>query len=125
MTDKPKVLIIDDDEQFTLLVANHLRSAGYASLAAVDAMQGFMFAQREGPGLIILDINMPAGGGVSVLERLIKGVRTQMIPVIVVTARQDADIEAQVRAKGAVGFLRKPIDRERLIAAVAAALSPA
>jgi DNA-binding response OmpR family regulator len=125
MTDKPRVLIIDDDEQFTLLVANHLRSAGYASLTAVDAMQGFMFAQREQPGLIILDINMPAGGGVSVLERLVKGVKTQMIPVIVVTARQEPEVEQQVRAKGALGFLRKPIDREKLLAAVTAALNPA
>jgi DNA-binding response OmpR family regulator len=124
MTDKPRVLIIDDDEQFTLLIANHLRTAGYPSLTAADAMQGFMFAQRESPGLIILDINMPAGGGVSVLERLIKGVKTQMIPVVVVTARQEPELEGQVRAKGAVGFLRKPIDRAALLAAIEAALHP-
>ena len=125
MPDKPKVLIIDDDEQFTLLLAGHLRSAGYPSVTAVDAMQGFMFAQRESPGLILLDINMPAGGGLSLLGRLVKSVRTQLIPVIVVTARAEPEIEAQTRATGAVGFLHKPVDRDTLLAAVAAALTPA
>lgn len=118
MTAKPKILIVDDDEQFGLLVAGHLRGAGYPSVIAVDAMQGFMFAQREQPALILLDINMPAGGGLTLLERLVKSVRTQMIPIIVLTARTEPAIEAQARTKGAADFLRKPIDRDSLLAAV-------
>lgn len=118
MTAKPKILIVDDDEQFARLVAGHLRSAGYPSVTAVDAMQGFMFAQREQPALILLDLNMPAGGGLVLLERLVKSVRTQMIPIVVLTARPEPDIEAQARAKGAADFLRKPIDRESLLAVV-------
>ena len=116
MTSKPKILIVDDDEQIALLVAGYLRGAGYPSLTAVDAMQGFMFAQREQPGLILLDINMPAGGGLTLLERLVKSPKTQMIPIVVLTARQEPEVEAQARAKGAADFLRKPIDRESLLA---------
>jgi CheY-like chemotaxis protein len=122
MADKPKVLIVDDDDQFALLMANHLRGAGYLPVTAVDAMQGFMFALRESPALILLDISMPAGGGLSLLGRLGKAVRTQLIPVVVITARQEAEVETEARANGAVAFLRKPIDKDTLLTAVAAAL---
>lgn len=124
MAGKPKVLIIDDDEQFTFLVASHLRSAGFPSVIAVDAMQGFMYALRESPGLILLDMNMPAGGGMFLLERLVKTGKTQLVPIIVITARPEPEVEAQAKAKGAVAFLSKPIDRETLIGAVEAALKP-
>jgi CheY-like chemotaxis protein len=125
MSGKPKVLIVDDDQQLILLLASHLRGAGYPTLAAVDAVQGFMFAQREQPGLVLLDVAMPAGGGLSLLEKLVKTLRTQLIPVIVITASSDPGIEAAARAKGAAAFLRKPIDRDALLAAVEAALARA
>jgi len=122
MADKPKVLIVDDDDQFALLMANHLRGAGYLPVTAVDAMQGFMFALREAPALILLDISMPAGGGMSLLGRLAKAVRTQLIPVVVITARQEAEVESEARSNGAVAFLRKPIDKDTLLTTIAAAL---
>jgi CheY-like chemotaxis protein len=125
MAGKPKILIVEDDEQFALLVAEHLRSAGYLSVTAVDAIQGFMFAQREHPALILLDLAMPAGGGLILLERLSKSVRTQRIPVVVVTASPEPKIEAEARAKGAVDFLRKPIDRNSLLETVGRALPAA
>jgi CheY-like chemotaxis protein len=124
MASKPKILIVDDDDQFAVLVAGYLRGAGYPSVTAADAMQGFMFAQREQPALIVLDINMPAGGGIMLLERLAKSVRTQMIPVLVLTARAEQEIETQAMAKGAAGFLRKPIERDSLLEAVGRILPP-
>lgn len=125
MTAKPKILIVDDDERFALLVAGYLRGAGYPSLIAVDAMQGFMFAQREQPALILLDINMPAGGGMTLLERLVKSPKTQMIQILVLTARPEPEIEAQARAKGAADFIRKPIDRDSFLAAIRRVMPPA
>ena len=55
-TKKRKVLIIDDDRPLAQLFASHLRQAGYLSLIGEDAMQGFMYAQRELPDLILLDV---------------------------------------------------------------------
>ena len=118
MAEKPKVLVIDDDRPLAQLLAQQLQQAGFPASAAVDPIQGFMFAQRESPGLILLDINLPAGGGFPLLEKLRKTPRTKLIPVIVITAAPDPEMETQARAKGAEGFLRKPITNEAMIAEV-------
>jgi len=121
---KPTVLIVDDDQVVTQQLVSLLRAAGYPSISTLDPVQGFMAAQRERPGLILLDVNLPAGGGLRLLERLLKATTTQLIPVIVITGSEDQALEGQVRAKGAAGFLRKPIEAEKLLAAIAAALKP-
>ncbi len=118
------VLIIDDDRQFTALVEAHLAAAGYSSAVAHDPVQGFIMARRDRPRLILLDIAMPAGGGLPLLKRLVRTGPTKHIPVIVVTVLQEPELEIEARAGGALGFLRKPIERETLLANVKAALNP-
>jgi DNA-binding response OmpR family regulator len=122
---KQKVLIIDDDRPLAELYAAHVRRSGYTPLIAEDAMQGFMFAQRELPDLILLDVMMPAGGGLLVFDRLAKSAKTAGIPVIVITASTDPKVEADSTAHGARAVLHKPIDKETLLQAVAAALGSA
>ena len=113
-----KLLIIDDDRAFVVLAAAILRDAGYLVLEAYDAMQGHMYAQHDPPDLILLDMLMPAGGGMNVLQKLQSNSRLVTIPVVVVTASSDDDLVEQVRAKGAVNLLRKPLDRDRLLGLV-------
>lgn len=113
-----KLLIIDDDRAFVVLAAAILRDAGYLVLESYDAMQGYMYAQHDPPDLILLDMLMPAGGGMNVLQKLQTVPRLAAIPVVVVTASTDDDIEEQVRAKGAVNLLRKPLDRDGLLGLV-------
>jgi FixJ family two-component response regulator len=121
---KPTVLIVDDDQVVSQQLVSLLRAAGYPAKSTLDPVQGFMAAQRERPGLILLDINLPAGGGLRMLERLLKTTTTQLIPVVVITASEDPALEGQVRANGAAGFVRKPVDSETLLAAIGAALKP-
>jgi len=119
---KPTVLIVDDDQVVSQQLVSLLRAAGYPSISTLDPVQGFMVAQRERPGLILLDINLPAGGGLRLLERLSKTTTTQLIPIVVITASEDQALEGQVRSAGAAGFLRKPITADPLLAAVTDAL---
>ena len=121
---KPTVLIVDDDQVVSQQLMSLLRAAGYPAKSTLDPVQGFMVAQRERPGLILLDVNLPAGGGLRLLDRLLKATTTQLIPVIIITASEDPTLEGQVRATGAAGFLRKPIEAEKLIGAIADALKP-
>lgn len=113
-----RLLIIDDDRAFVVLAAAILRDAGYLVLEAYDAMQGFMYAQHDPPDLILLDMLMPAGGGMNVLQKLQTVSHLASIPVVVVTASTDDGLDQTVRAAGAVNLLRKPLDRDRMLSLV-------
>jgi len=102
-----KILLIDDDKTVVTVMTAVLRAANYQVVSALDPVQGFMAFRREKPQLVVLDLMMPAGGGMQLLEKL-----TSMgkAPVIVITATQQGNAEAQARAAGAAGFLTKPVD---------------
>src|SRR5437762_9100452 len=110
MATAPKILVIDDDKTFTAMAASLLRSAGYSPVVAFDAMQGFMFAQREAPALVLLDLSMPAGGGMQLLDKLRDSSKTQNVPVIIVTAMTARGLEAEAKAKGAAAVVIKPVE---------------
>jgi DNA-binding response OmpR family regulator len=81
-----------------------------------------MTALRSAPQLILLDINMPGGTGMEVLKRLRMSIKTQHIPVIVVSGEEDPETESMVRSLGAVDFLHKPVEQGQFCAAVDRAL---
>ena len=64
------ILVVDDDEDFLQTLSIRLRTAGYKSVVAADGMQAVMMAQRHNPDLVVLDMRMPGGGGMSVMETL-------------------------------------------------------
>lgn len=110
------VLIVDDDADMTRFVSTVLASGGIATVAAYDAIQGFLVAQRQLPKLIFVDWHMPAGGGPQVLRKLHDHPRTAAIPVYVITADGASEIPAEAAALGARGVLRKPLDPASLLA---------
>lgn len=107
-----RVLIIDDDKTIVTLMTALLRKAGYQVFPAFDGASGFMVAQKERPDLILLDLQMPAGGGEAVWKRLRMSTHTSGIPVVYVTATSTPGFAAEVEAQGAAGFIRKPFDPE-------------
>ena len=111
----PKIVLIDDDKTVVSTVSAVLRGGGYQVVSALDPVQGFMAVRREKPQVIVLDLMMPAGGGMQLLQKL-----TAMgkVPVIVITALTDGKVEAEAKAAGAAGFLKKPVDPEALKALI-------
>lgn len=109
-----KVLIADDDRVLTHLMTARLRSKGWEVAVAHDSMQALMFAVRSQPDIIALDIGMPGGTGFEVLKKLKQSMRTEQIPVVVVSSSITRADEAKVLELGAVAFLRKPVDPETL-----------
>jgi DNA-binding response OmpR family regulator len=112
------ILLVDDDKVTVGINAAALRGAGYHVSVAYDAMQGFRIAHRDRPALVVLDIMMPAGGGLQVLDRLTQSSHTDRIPVLVVTGSTEPGLEETVRNRGADGFLAKPTTPQVLVAAV-------
>jgi two-component system cell cycle response regulator len=105
-----KALIADDDRVFVELTGNRLRTLGFEVHAAFDSPTALMVAVRNPPDIILLDIGMPGGTGLHTLDRLKANVRTEHVPVVVITASDDPAIRLASLDGGAVAFLRKPVE---------------
>ena len=116
------ILIADDDPEIVKLLSIQFKRAGYKVLAALDGLQAFMIVHRSAPDLVILDMRMPAGGGMSVLEKLGGSGQTMGIPVIVLTSFGDAKDRAE--QLGAFRFFTKPPDPDELLKAIEEAIGP-
>jgi CheY-like chemotaxis protein len=114
MTKPMRVLIADDDKVLSHQLAARLRALGWRVDLAVDAMQTLMFAMRNPPDVIVLDIQMPGGTGLDALKKLQTSVKTSQIPVVVLSGTLEPDAEQSVLALGAVQFVRKPVEPDVL-----------
>ena len=108
------VLIIDDDQTLVAALKEGLESIGYKVSAAYDGMQGIMQAHQGRPQVIMLDFNMPAGGGAGVYERLRGAVDTARIPIIFLTGATVDDVKKQIRSTPNTYFLKKPVSVSQL-----------
>ncbi len=110
-----RILVIDDSQDFQILMQNYLHGTRWSFLCAGDALQATGMAVRDKPKLILLDIGLPGGDGFMLLDRLHANARTRSIPIIVTTAQTAAGLEARAKVKGAQGFLQKPFDKQKLL----------
>ena len=110
-----KILVVDDDPQIVLLLAARLRANQYDVIVANDAVQAVDKAIREKPDLILLDMKMPAGSGVSVMDHLRNSSETMLTPVIVITGYPSPELQQQVKEMGAKGFISKPFTAEDVL----------
>ncbi len=113
-----KILIVEDDPDITRLMAKQLSVAGYHVMIAIDAYQGINQMRKERPDLVVLDLKMPAGGGISVLRSIRGSLLYNFTPVVVVTALDDQELKKQVTDLGVQGYLQKPLESGVLIQAV-------
>ena len=111
-----RILVAEDDPVMVATLSGALKSRGYGVVIARDAMQAVMFAVQQQPNAILLDVNMPAGTGLGALKRLQASARTSSIPILVVSGSTDLTLPATVRADGAKGFFKKPVDLDALCA---------
>ncbi len=105
------ILIIDDDLQFTELLARQCRDKGFKCLAAASGEIGLDLARRYLPQGILLDIKLPGMDGWQVLEHLKDSPSTRHIPVHVVSVEEPS---TESLRKGAVGHLQKPVSWDQI-----------
>ena len=113
-----KILLVDDDLNILKLLNFKLKAQSYDVIVASDGLQAIAKARRENPDLIILDIMMPAGGGINVYEKLKIMPETSIIPVIFITADQSDEVRKKVVKMGADAFFTKPFEAEVLLAEI-------
>ncbi len=110
------ILVVEDDEDLSLALAVRLQANGYRVTTSPDAIIALQTVRRGPPDLVVLDLGLPGGGGLTFLERLRKLTSLPYIPVIVLTAGGIG--EEAALAAGAQAYFEKPADNERLLAAV-------
>jgi CheY-like chemotaxis protein len=93
-------LIADDDPDFVQLLARRCEAMGLRVLTAGDGLDALMGVVRDAPDLLILDIHMPGGDGLSVAEKLLRDPKVRPVPVIFCSGRADAETQERCKALG-------------------------
>jgi len=122
-TSHVRILIIDDEPGILNFVSRGLRAEGYGVETASDGVAGLAAAVAHSYDLVILDLLLPALGGIDVLSRLVQARPDQ--PVIVLSALTDAASKVASLELGAEDYLAKPFSFEELLARVHARLRDA
>lgn len=121
MSEKPKILVIEDNED-TRTFLKHILSKEYEVLLADNAVLGIDYARNQTPDLILLDIMLPHLSGTDAVQILKKDERTSRIPVIFLSAKSKiSDITTGLNL-GADDYIPKPFDYKELLARVQARL---
>jgi type II secretory ATPase GspE/PulE/Tfp pilus assembly ATPase PilB-like protein/CheY-like chemotaxis protein len=118
----PVVLVADDDPAMRALFATILKPQGFEVAEAADGLEALDQAQRLSPALLLLDVDMPRLDGYGVLEALRRRLSGRSVPVIVVTAKDDAATEARCIELGAEDYLTKPFQPSSLVVRMRAVL---
>jgi len=109
-----RILLIDDSRTTLEVLKVHLMNYGYEFVTAGDADEAFAIAQKRAPDLIISDLAMPGVTGLDLCKKIRKTAGLKSIPFVVVTAKKEDAVRRDAFAAGVDGFLRKPIDSNRL-----------
>src|SRR5262245_19070812 len=120
---KKKILIVDDDPNVHIILKITLEKAGYEVFSAMDAMQGPMMVRQVKPDLIILDIMMPAGGGIAVYNRLKQTNMGFQIPVIIHSSTPKDQVRDKLPEVDSLTMVQKPAELTEFLKLVAAKIA--
>lgn len=111
------ILVVDDDFRMLKLIKRYLED-NYDIATAINGKVALKFLENKMTNLILLDYEMPEENGPAVLEKLRANPMTTDIPVIFLTGINDRKKIQQVLALKPQGYLLKPIDHDKLVAAI-------
>lgn len=117
-----RILIIDDLPENVFVLQDRLEHEGYEVITAYDGKAGIAKAVSDMPDLILLDVMMPEMTGIEVCKALKQDMITSDIPIIMVTAKSNAEDAKEGLEAGAFDYIKKPFERIELIARINSAL---
>lgn len=106
---KPRVLVVDDDQDIRDSLSIILHDLGCEVLLAQDGAAGMVRAERDAPDLVILDLMIPQRSGIAVLDT-IRARPRRRLPVIMMSGSTELRHRELAEARGADGWLPKPFD---------------
>ena len=117
-----RVMLVDDDQDFLTITSALLRRGGYEVLIATDAFSAVSVAVKQRPQAVVLDIGLPGGDGITVMQRLHAMPHLAGVPVLMLSGRDPAKYREAALKAGAAAYLTKPVRPEDLLAALRLAL---
>ena len=120
MTDKPRVLLVDDEPIFLKSMAKVLAARGYAVGTVGSGPEALETLRFEKYDVVVLDQRMPGMDGLTTLEHLRK--RDALLPVILLSGHAEVGTAVEAMSRGAVDYLLKPAHVQKLCERIQAAL---
>ncbi len=117
---KPRLLVVDDDESLRWVLQTQLEDMGYEVETAADGREALELIAKDPPALVLTDLKMPGLTGMELLDGL-RGEYPEL-PVVLMTAFGTIQNAVQAMRAGAYDYLTKPIDHEELGLVVGRAL---
>lgn len=120
MTQKKRILLIEDEEDIAALIKLHAELHGYKLHVEVDGINGYRAIEREKPDLVILDVMLPGQNGFDVCRKVKNSSDLKHIPIVMLTAKDDEiDIVLGLEL-GADDFVSKPFSPKVLFSRIKA-----
>jgi two-component system, OmpR family, response regulator len=120
MTDKPHILVVDDEANIRDLLSIALRHVGFEVTTADTCLAAQNIVVKQAPDLLVLDVMLPDGDGIELCQRLRRdGMRA---PVLFLTARDATEDKVRGLTVGGDDYVTKPFSLEELVARVRAVL---
>jgi DNA-binding response OmpR family regulator len=103
-----KIMVVDDDEEFTTLYQKYLTMAGFEAITENHSAMAMEVANSAQPDLFVLDLMMPEPDGFKLCRMLRANINFVRTPIIIVTALNDEDSKVVALGAGANDYLTKP-----------------
>ncbi len=115
---RKKILIVEDDQDLSIALRLRLGANEMDAIWAGDSNMALQAAREENPDLVLLDLGLPHGEGLTILEELKSDPSTQPIPVIVLSARDPLESRIPALDRGAKAYFQKPPNTCALLASI-------
>jgi len=112
--DMAKIMVVDDDKEFTTLYKEYLTMVGFEAIAENHSGKAEEVANSVKPDLFILDLMMPEPDGFKLCRMLRTNINFVRTPIIIVTALNDEDSKVVALGAGANDYLTKPFHIDEL-----------
>lgn len=120
-----KIMVVDDDEEFTSLYKEYLKMVGFDAISENKSSKAMKVAHAEKPDVFVLDLMMPEPDGFQLCRMLRADPDFQRTPIIIVTALTNLDSKIVAMGAGANDYLTKPFHIEELKSRINALLEKA
>src|SRR3990170_1721959 len=109
-TRRRTILIIEDDEAVSDVLAVRLGRQGFQTRTASCGREGLALARAQRPDLVLLDLSLPDVDGFTICQELVDDPVTSGTPVIILSGMERPDVIRRSRAAGCQYYVRKPYD---------------